>query len=421
MSAPARRTVVYVIPAYPPASSQPFVVNEMVEVQRSGHRLIVLPLHAGSDTTVAHGTFAELRPDRILPPRLVDVATLGRALIALLRHPVRCLRVLAGLHRAAGLNPWSHARLLAITPKALAATRLLAAERVDHIHAHFANHTADCAAIVGLVSGVPFSFTAHAYDLYSRRPRLRNDTLPWKVRRATRAFAVSEYGADLMRELVPREERGRVATAYVGIPLELFRWREPRDTVRPIRLLCVARLTEKKGVDVLLDACAVLVRRGLPFECEVIGDGPLRTSLEARHAALGLGDRVHFRRAVPQEVVAEALRCCDVFVMPCRRDATGDMDGIPTVFMEALATGRPVISCPVSGVPELVRDGETGLLAPVNDPEAVADAITRLAGDAALRQRLATAGRRLVERQHDQRVNARAMLGLLLEPTGAQC
>jgi glycosyltransferase involved in cell wall biosynthesis len=415
------RTIVYVIPAYPPAPSQPFVVNEMIEIGRAGHRLIVLPLYAGHDPDVRHGTFAELRPHRILPPRLLDPGMLWCALWVLLRHPVRCLRVLLGLHRAAGLNPWAHAKLLAVAPKALAAVRALADESVDHVHAHFANQTADCAAILGRVAGIPFSFTAHAYDIYSRVPRLRNDTLGWKLAHAARALVVSDYGADVMRRLLPASDAARVVTAYVGIPLELFRWVEPRRDASPIRLLCVARLTDKKGVDVLLDACAILSRRGVPFRCDVIGDGPLRDALGGRHAALGLGEGVRFRQGMPQEEVAAALAACDLFVMPCRQDATGDMDGIPTVFMEAMATGRPVVSCPVSGVPELVRHDETGVLVPVDDAGAVADAVERLGRDADLRLRLARAGRALVERQHDQARTARRVLEVLLEPPDSRC
>jgi glycosyltransferase involved in cell wall biosynthesis len=112
------------------------------------------------------------------------------------------------------------------------------------------------------------------------------------------------------------------------------------------------------------------------------------------------------------------MRACHLFVMPCRQDRVGDMDGIPTVFMEAMATGRPVVSCPVSGVPELVRDGETGLLVPSDDPRALADAIARLARDDELRARLGRQGRALAERQHDQRVNARRLIELMSAPPG---
>jgi glycosyltransferase involved in cell wall biosynthesis len=141
----------------------------------------------------------------------------------------------------------------------------------------------------------------------------------------------------------------------------------------------------------------------------------LRESLLEQIRQADLAACVEVDGPIPQEVVAERLRECDVFVMPCRQDRTGDMDGIPTVFMEALATARPVIGGCVSGVPELVRDAETGLLVPPDDPMAVADAIERLAGDVGLRERLGRGGRALVEAQHDQRLTARRMLALLEE------
>jgi glycosyltransferase involved in cell wall biosynthesis len=409
-----------VIPAYPPAASQPFVVNEMIEVERAGHRLIVLPLYRGQET-VQHGTFTALAPDRVLPARLVDLASVGLAVWVSCRHPVRTLRALAGLHRAAGANVWAHARILAVTPKALAAVWRLRKEGVVHVHAHFANQTADCAAILGTVAKVPFSFTAHAYDIYSRTTRLRNETLSWKVARAARALAVSDYGAELLRRRLPAEEGERVSTAYVGIPLELFQETPPRPDGAALRIVSVARYCEKKGLDVLVAACAVLRDRGVAFECEIFGDGPLREALEAQVREERLENLVHLRRPVSQEAVAESLRACDVFVLPCRQDRTGDMDGIPTVFMEAMATGRPVVSCAISGIPELVRDGETGLVVPPEDPVAVAEAVERLAGAPELRRRLGEQGRRLVERQHDQARNARRVLELLLEAAPRRC
>jgi hypothetical protein len=196
--------------------------------------------------------------------------------------------------------------------------------------------------------------------------------------------------------------------------MELFR-AEPPPADGPLRLLAVARLCEKKGVDTLVDAVARLRDRGVPCELTIFGDGPLRAALESQAAAHGLGDQVRFGGAVPQEEVARQMRACHAFVLPCRRDRNGDMDGIPTVFMEAMATGRPVVSCAVSGIPELVRDGESGLIVPPDDPAALADALVRLAADAALRARLGAAARRLVERQHDQETNARRVIAMLEE------
>lgn len=407
--------IAYVIPAYPPSPSQPFVVNEMVEVQEAGHALVLLGLYRDRADVVRHGTFERLRPEHVLSPALCDWRTLLLAAWVALSRPLRVLRTLAGLHRAAGSHFWAHARLVAVTPKALAAAWRFERLGVDHIHAHFATSTADCAAIAGAVSGIPFSFTAHAYDIYSNAPRLRNATLPWKLRAAARVFCVSEFAAELLQRQLPAEWRARVKTAYVGIPIDLFRAEPPASDAQGFRMLCVARFASTKGLDTLVAACALLRDRGLEFRLDLFGGGPDRLALEAQVADLGLARWVFLPGQISQEEVARHMRACHVFVMPCRRDRFGDMDGIPTVFMEAMATGRPVVSCAVSGVPELVRDGETGLLVPPDDPGALADAIVRLAADPEERLRLGRQGRALVERQHDQHSNARRVLQLLLE------
>ena len=405
--------VAYVIPAWPPLPSQPFVVNEMIEVQAAGHELTVLGLYRGAAATVRHGTFERLRPAHVLPARLVDPLTILLALWVCVWRPARVLGTLAGLHRAAGGNPWAHLKLLAVTPKALAAAWRFHRLGVQHVHAHFANQTADCAAIAATVAGIPFSFTAHAYDIYQSIPRQRNDTLPWKLRRAARVFAVSDFATRLLRSQLPPADAERVGTAYVGIPMELFRAEPPPAADGRLRLLAVARFCEKKGLDTLIDAAGLLRDRGVPFELILFGDGPLREALVARADRLRLADGVRFGGAVPQEEIARRMRACDVFVLACRRDRVGDMDGIPTVFMEAMATGRPVVSCAVSGIPELVRHEETGLIVPPDDPAALADALGRLAADAGLRVRLGETARGLVERQHDQRTNARRMIAQL--------
>ena len=405
--------IAYVIPAHPPLPSQPFVVNEMIAVQDAGHDVVILPLYPGGQDSLRHGTFARLRPVAVLPASLVDWRTVGLATLVLLRHPVRVLRTLLGLHWTAGRSLASHARLVAVTPKALAAAWRLPRLGVERLHAHFANQTADCAGIAGSVAGLPFSFTAHAYDIYSTDPRLRNATLDWKLRHAARVFAVSNFARDLLRARLPEADRARVSTVYVGIPTGLFRAELPPPDGDGVRLLCVARFQEKKGIDTLLDACALLRDRGVSFHLELIGDGPLRAELEAQVAQLDLGREVTLPGPRSQEEVAQAMKACHLVVMPCRRDRTGDMDGIPVVFMEALATGRPVVSCAVSGVPELVRDGETGALVPPDDARALADAVERLAADPALRARLGAQGRALVERQHDQDRNARRVVELL--------
>ena len=378
----------------------------------------MLPLYAGGESEVRHGTFESLRPAALLPPALLDGRVALAALATLATRPLHAFAVVCSLLVAALPNPWAVARLAAVVPKGLAAARWLRRLGVDRIHAHFATQTADCAAIAGCVADIPFSFTAHAYDIYSTDRRIRNETLDWKLRRARQVFTVNEFAADLLRARLDECARGRVRTAYVGIPLDLFDEEPPAPHVGPLRLLCVARLCEKKGLDTLVEACGLLRDQGLPFTLRLFGDGPLGAALATQVARLDLAAHVHLGGSVTQEDVAREMKACHAFVMPCRRDRSGDMDGIPTVFMEAMATGRPVVSCAVSGVPELVRDGETGVLVPSDDARTLAAAIARLAHDDALRLRLGRAARALVERQHDQRGTAARFLAMVVAANG---
>jgi glycosyltransferase involved in cell wall biosynthesis len=402
-------TIAYVVPT---PSLQTFVANEIIEVLKAGHAVVIIPLHSGKDAQVRHRTFDRLRSVETWPAALVDFQVLLFALRMLLKHPVRALTSLFGLHRCAGSNVWAHASLLLVTPKALATAWRLSRIKVDRIHAHFASHTATCAAIAGYVNGLPFSFTAHAYDIYHQAYRHRNDTLGWKVSNAAQVFTVSRYAASLLLDKWP-SIASRVHTAYVGIPVDLFEAAPALPLNGSLRLLCVANFFEKKGLDTLIEACAIMRERAFPFRLKIRGNGPLRRKLADRISQLQLSQHVDLGESVPQEEVARLMRECHAFVMPSRADRHGDMDGIPTVFMEAMATGRPVISCAISGIPELVRDGKTGLVVPSDDPTALAEAIIRLASDDSLREKLGSQARALVEEQHDQERTTRRLLDLM--------
>lgn len=404
--------IAYVVPAYP-MLAQTFIVNEMIGVQEAGHEVVITPLYSAPPSSIRHEAWERLRPVATLPAALFDLRVGCLALWVLCTHLGSVLRTLLPLLRATGLNLFGHARLLAVTPKALATAWRLKRARVDRIHAHFASLPTTCAGIAASISGIPFSFVAHSFDVYCTSAYLRNDTLDWKLRHAVQVFAVSEHISAVLRGMLPVAESDRIHTVYVGIPMGLFREEPapPRD--EGLQLLCVARLHELKGLDTLVDACALLRDRGLSFHLRLYGDGPLRSALTDQIARLDLTRHVTLGGPISQHEVARRMKACHVFVMPCRRERNGNMDGIPTVFMEAMATGRPVISSRLAGIPELVRHGETGLLVPPDDAPALAAAVMELADGDEFRIRLGRQARAVVERQHDQRINARRLVDLI--------
>jgi glycosyltransferase involved in cell wall biosynthesis len=190
---------------------------------------------------------------------------------------------------------------------------------------------------------------------------------------------------------------------------------EPVDAVADGPVLAVARLVPKKGVDLLVRACAVAAANGDAFSVNVLGEGPLLPELRALAAALGVEDRVVFRGACSPDEVGEAYAHCSAVAVPCRIATDGDRDGLPVVLIEAMGRGLPVVSTSIIGIPELVRDGENGLLVPPDDPDALAEALSRLRRDRALADRLGRQAARTIEREHRPDLASEELRGWLAD------
>jgi glycosyltransferase involved in cell wall biosynthesis len=200
------------------------------------------------------------------------------------------------------------------------------------------------------------------------------------------------------------EAARRVVRLYNGLHLERFAFRSPE--ARAPCIVAVGRLIEKKGFAELISACERLAKRGVSLTCEILGAGELEAALRAQIGELGLDGRVHLLGPRPQNEVLEHVRSAAVFAAPCVVGADGNADGLPTVLLEAMALGTPCVSTDVTGIPEVLRDGETGLQVKPHDPAGLAAAIERLFMDADLRISLANRARQLIEREFDACQNA---------------
>lgn len=280
-----------------------------------------------------------------------------------------------------------------------------------HIHAHFANAPAASARFANLMSGIPFSFTTHAKDLYLTAPRLIRE----RARAATFIATCTDYNARFLRDLLG-DDGDKVHLVYHGIDLSQF---SPRDgqsastSLRPRLVLSVGRLVEKKGHDDLIAACAMLRRKGLAFRCMIVGEGPLRGAMAAQIDEFGLAGMVTLEGAMTHAKLVALYRHADVFALAPRITDDGDRDGIPNVIAEAMATGVPVVSTNVSGIPELVVHEQTGLLAPPNDPASFANALERLLTDPEQAASLARTARERLEQDFDLWTTTRRLHALI--------
>ncbi len=372
------------------ALTNTFVAREVSALRRRGHRVDLLALRR-SQTSVAADPECDLTGCRYVYP-VSRWRVLAGFLRLLARRPRRMLHAmgLALGSRGDSLRD----RLLLLWQLAVSATQVRAIEetRPDLIHAHLAGPPGGYAMFLGLLTGIPYSFTGHAADLY-RRP-VGNRA---KLRHSRGAVAISRYNLAHYRALVPDV---RAAVVHCGVRLADFPFRRRTAAGQPLRILAVGRAVPKKGFHHLLSALAQLDGHRHPWRAHLVGGGPLLADLREQAAGLGL-DWLEITGPRQQSEVRDLLAEADVFVLPCVEAEDGDIDGIPVSLMEAMASGCPVISTRISGIPELLADGEAGLLVPPGDPGALAAALTRLAAEPGLVGQLSRSGREQVERDFD--------------------
>ncbi len=386
-----------------PKLTETFILNEMLAVEQEGVDIDIYPLqreraalmHTEAPRWVARAQFQPWLSWNILRSHWHVVC----------RRPGAYLAALATLLWANLGSLRFFAGAIVFFPKAVHFACRMQATGVNHVHAHFASHPAAAAFVIHRLTGIPFSFTAHGSDLHRDRHMLAQ-----KVAEAAFVVTISDFNRDLIVAECGEAYRDKIAVIHCGVDTAAFTpaHRSASASGRPGRLqiLCIGTLHEVKGQLHLVEACRRLDAQGVSLDCHFVGEGPDRVRLERQATTAGLADRVHFHGAKSRCEIIDLLRQADIVAAPSVPTRSGRREGIPVVLMEAMASGVPVVASRVSGIPELVEDGETGLLVPPGDAAAVAAAIARLAADDAFRGRLARAAREKVEREFDLHQNA---------------
>lgn len=394
----------YVVSRFP-KTTETFIAREALAVADLGHDVTMMTITRETDEIVQPGV------DLLLPELIAGTdARPGQLLRAQLRwlrrRPGRVARMwwraFAGNIRSIKFL----VRALAVSALAPWMADRAEARKLDHLHAHWGSHSALLAHQVGLLTGLPYSVTLHAHDLHTNRTMLAE-----KLGAATKVVTISDHNRELLADLYPGLEPVDVVHCGVDVGSITPRSAEPDNHVP--RLAMVAGLRNFKGHEYLFDALRILELRGRKVILDIVGDGPLRSQLEAM-----AGDNVVFHGAVDIDKVLAIVSGSDMAVMPSVVMPDGRRDGIPVALIEAMALGVPVISTRVSGIPELVEHEVTGLLVEQRNPLQLADAIERLLDDDSLRCRLGESGRRRVEHEFDLLVSARRMVGCFLPEPG---
>jgi glycosyltransferase involved in cell wall biosynthesis len=406
---PARRPITFLLKRFP-RLSETFILNELLALERQGVPLRVYSL-LDPEEKIVHADVARLQtPVEYFPAGWRGGWSLARAHLGMLAEAPRAyLRTLAGAvsrMRRTALKHFVRAGWLA--------ARLREVDAV-HLHAHFAHGPASVAKFASELTGIPFSFTAHAKDIYTSPPEL----LQAKLRAARFVVTCTEYNAQHLADLAGPPWANRIHRIYHGIDFDRFRPGadgnvEPHEARRPV-LLSIGRLVEKKGFPYLIAAARILAANGRSFTVRIVGGGEQRETLQVAIQRAGLEGTVELCGAMPQEKLLALYQEAAAFVLPCVVTDNGDRDGIPNVLVEAMRMRVPVVSTEISGIPELVLHDQTGLLVPPHDAQALAGAIAALLDDPERARRLAAQAARHVAEAFDLHRNAQSLRHLLLE------
>jgi colanic acid/amylovoran biosynthesis glycosyltransferase len=382
------KRVAYVVKRYP-RFSETFIVNEILAHEKAGLELEIVSLYPPNDTH-----FQNLL-SRVRAP-VTYLSAAGLKAIEFWHALKQASCVVPGLYSRLSYSQYEEPSEVY---QAALLSKLVREKNINHLHAHFASTATSVARLASYFADVPYSFTAHAKDIFHES--IQPNELSQKLLDASAVVTVSDYNVKFLQENYMAK---RVHRIYNGLDLETFSFEAPVQRF-PL-IVGVGRLVEKKGFMDLLESCAILAKRGLRFHCEIIGDGEERALLQGRIRDLTLENHVQLLGARPQQEVIAKIQAASVFALPCIVGEDGNRDGLPTVLLEAMALGTACVSTDITGIPEILHHEETGLQVPQREPLALANALERLLTDSELRLRLAVNARGLIEKDFDIERNA---------------
>lgn len=433
---PSGPRVAYVMSRFP-RLTETFILYEILALERRGLDVAVYPLmrerktrvhpdgasplakavdlmSAESGEVVMHEEARALLP-RVHYSGLMSWSIAGAVISALVRRPAAFVATLSSIviRNLGSLNYLLGG--LAIFPKAVYLASEMRRTGITHVHAHFANHPTTAAYVIRRLGGIEYSFTGHGADL-----QVDQHMLAEKVERAAFVRAIAEDGRAFIARHASAAAADKIVVVPCGVDTDAFAGAERADPAPgPVRVLCVATMYEVKGHRFLFEAIAQLVERGVQVRCRLAGDGPDRAVLEAMVSRLRITEQVEFLGQRTREQVVALMHESDVLVVPSIPTSSGRREGLPVVIIEAMAAGLPVIASEISGIPEIVLDGRTGLLVPPRDPQAIAAAIERLMTDHQLRRQMTDAAGVLARERYDLDVVSERLVALFTSTSAA--
>jgi colanic acid/amylovoran biosynthesis glycosyltransferase len=397
--------IAYIMSRFPHLP-ETFILREMIELETHGLEIALYPLMCQEQTVIHQEAHQWLARANCTP--FFSGAVLRAFAITFIKRPLK----LAGLWLRTLLenltSPKFLVRALTLFPKAVYFARQIQLEKIEHIHAHYATHPALTAWIIHQLTGISYSMTVHAHDIFVEKAMLET-----KLRDAEFIVPISQFNREYLAQEIGSWVRSKSHIIHCGIfPKDYPSPQAPSWNNKTFEIITIGSLQPYKGQKYLIEACAILRDRQIPFRCRIIGGGELHAQLEQLIQSFDLESQVELLGPLPQDEVARLLHTAHCYVQPSIITPSGKMEGIPVSLMEALACNLPVIATELSGIPELIRPTETGALVAPEDPQGLVNALVKMYENPEEAIRMATAGRDLVLKEFDLNKNGNLLARL---------
>lgn len=398
--------VAYIVSMFP-CWSETFILNELVSHEKAGVDLTIFSIKNCSENMV-HDEAEPFINKTVYGKKYINFKLLLSHILLFISAPFAYSRTLGKLLLLKVSSPLVKIKALAVfwlSPTFIFSARM---KEIDHLHAHFATYPALLAWIMSKFIKIPYTFTAHAHDIY-----VNQDLLPIICEDAAAIVTISEFNKHFISQKVGTKYEEKTEVIHCGIDLDKFKfdvdnvYRYGNDS--PLNILSIGRLSGIKGFTYLIEALRLLKNEGVLFDCSIIGDGPLKVDLVHQVSESGLEDVVHFLGSKKADEIPLFLNKADVFVLACATDIIEGHDGIPVVFMEAMAYGTPVIGTVISGIPELIIDGKTGFCSVAESSTELRNKIQFFISNPNKVHEMTSAARKLIEDEYDIDITSRRL------------
>ena len=401
--------IAYIVSRFPHLP-ETFILREMISLEQLGWQIELYPLIIQQQELIHPEARPWLARAHAVP--WMSIELLKANLAQLIRHPGRYLSLVWRAFRENLQSPKFLVRALLLFPRAVWMADRFKAEGIQHIHAHYATHPALVAWLIKQLTGISYSFTVHAHDIFVEKPMLGT-----KLQDSVFVSAISEFNRKYLANMFGPWVQQKTQIVRCGIDPAYYE-SEGRINIgetHQLEIISIGSLQPYKGHIYLVKACAELKKRGVPFRCRIVGGGHLRSMLERAIRDNQLEGLVELMGPRTQDEVSQLLQTSNCYVQPSVITSSGKMEGIPVALMEAMASSIPVVATCISGVPELVRNGDTGWLVPPEDVGALAETLSQIYRDPAEAEKRARSGRRWVLDEFELSTNARRLSSLFAQ------